>query len=127
MRAPLMPSLFPRNDKSERKVGRKSFPRPILRRFCARVQRKSIMSQCRKANLLETRGKKERRGRVSTVFSEYSRNLSPPRVFVYPCALTMAELRNNWVVEDGLSGVEREQGINRLERGKEKVMGDGRG
>lgn len=67
MRAPLMPSLFPRNDKSERKVGRKSFPRPILRRFCARVQRKSIMSQCRKANLLETRGKKERRGRVSTV------------------------------------------------------------
>lgn len=67
MRAPLMPSLFPRNDKSERKVGRKSFPRPILRRFCARVQRKSIMSQCRKANLLETRGKKGRRGRVSTV------------------------------------------------------------
>lgn len=39
----------------------------------------------------------------------------------------MAELRNNWVVEHGLSGVEREQGINRLERGKEKVMGDGRG
>ncbi|XP_061939803.1 uncharacterized protein LOC108000196 isoform X2 [Apis cerana] len=67
MRAPLMPSLFPRNDKSERKVGRKSFPRPILRRFCARMQRKSIMLQCRKANLLETRGKKGRRGRVSTV------------------------------------------------------------
>lgn len=123
MRAPLMPSLFPRNDKSERKVGRKSFPRPILRRFCARVQRKSIMSQCRKANLLERKERKERK----SFYREYSRNLSPPRVFVYPCALTMAELRNNWVVEHGLSGVEREQGINRLERGKEKVMGDGRG
>lgn len=126
MRAPLIPSLFPRNDKLERKVGRKSFPRPILRRFCARVQRFIINYVAMSKSEFARNERKERKERKS-FYREYSRNLSPPRVFVYPCALTMAELRNNWVVEHGLSGVEREQGINRLERGKEKVMGDGRG
>ena len=94
-----------------------------------------IQSYCRvpcnataswKIELAGKNEKKKKKGREEfpPVFSERSpRNLSPRRVFVYPCALTMAELRNNWVVEHGLSGVEREQGINRLERGKEKVMG----
>lgn len=104
--------------------GLKSFSHPIL--LSCSVQRNSIVEN--RTRWKKREEKEGRKGRISTVFSERSpRNLSPRRVFVYPCALTMAELRNNWVVEHGLSGVEREQGINRLERGKEKVMGGGRG
>lgn len=100
--------------------GLKSFSHPIL--LSCSVQRNSIVEN--RTRWKKREEKEGRKGRISTVFSERSpRNLSPRRVFVYPCALTMAELRNNWVVEHGLSGVEREQGINRLERGKEKVMG----
>lgn len=103
--------------------GLKSFSHPIL--LSCSVQRNSIVEN--RTRWKKREEKEGRKGRISTVFSERSpRNLSPRRVFVYPCALTMAELRNNWVVEHGLSGVEREQGINRLERGKEKVMGGGR-
>lgn len=104
--------------------GLKSFSHPIL--LSCSVQRNSIVEN--RTRWKKREEKEGRKGRISTVFSERSpRNLSPRRVFVYPCALTMAELRNNWVVEHELSGVEREQGINRLERGKEKVMGGGRG
>lgn len=114
---------------AERQIGAKSwaeiFSTSNLTSFlCTRATQEHYVAMSKSEFARNER--KERKERKS-FYREYSRNLSPPRVFVYPCALTMAELRNNWVVEDGLSGVEREQGINRLERGKEKVMGDGRG
>lgn len=98
-----------------------------------------IQSYCRvpcnataswKIELAGKNEKKKKKGREEfpPVFSERSpRNLSPRRVFVYPCALTMAELRNNWVVEHGLSGDRARTGDKPVGKGKREGYGGERG
>lgn len=100
--------------------GLKSFSHPIL--LSCSVQRNSIVEN--RTRWKKREEKEGRKGRISTcVFGTFTAKLiTPSCICLSVCAHDGRIAIIGWSSTD-YRGIEREQGINRLERGKEKVMG----